>query len=143
LAFVRVYAKEGIDLKKDSTRDYITAAFRLYAALHCPTESEISSMHIVDERTTIAVKLDLIAVYQTMKDLDSSGKNYICKAIEAIYFVEPKRPLKKGEIDSRALSFAMSNYVDKRTVWRWLKEARQLCALHRGLNIAPIEEIID
>ena len=116
---------------RDTTRDYTIAQFRLYAALGYPSKAQV----IADKTMHQALRLDLLAVIDTLNALTSSGKDYICQAVSAVYFVAPTAALHKGEINLRVTKFAISNYTDERTVWRWLKEARLLCAKLRGLNI--------
>ena len=115
---------------RDSTRDYTIAQFRLYASLGYPSKAQV----IADKTMHQALRLDLLAVIDTLNALTSSGKDYICQAVSAVYFVAPTAALHKGEINLRVTKFAVSNYTDERTVFRWLKEARLLCAKLRGLN---------
>lgn len=115
---------------RDTTRDYTIAQFRIYAALGCPSKAQIIS----DKTMRQALQLDLLAVIDTLNALTSSGKDYICQAVSAVYFVAPTAALHKGEINLRVTKFAINNYTDERTVFRWLKEARLLCAKLRGLN---------
>lgn len=115
---------------RDNTRDYTVAQFRLYAALGYPSKAQV----IADKTMHRALQLDLLAVIDTLDDLTNSGKDYICQAVSAVYFVAPTAALHKGEINSRVTKFAINNYTDERTVFRWLKEARLLCAKLRGLN---------
>jgi hypothetical protein len=116
---------------RDSTRDYTIAQFRLYALLGYPNKAQV----VADETMHRALQLDLLAVIDTLNALTNSGKDYICQAVSAVYFVAPTKPLHKGEINLRVTKFAVNNYTDERTVFRWLKEARLLCAKLRGLNI--------
>ena len=116
---------------RDTTRDYTIAQFRLYASLGYPSKAQV----VADETMRQALRLDLLAVIDTLNDLTNSGKDYICQAVNAVYFVAPTAALHKGEINLRVTKFAVSNYTDERTVFRWLKEARLLCANFRGLNI--------
>lgn len=115
---------------RDTTRDYTIAQFRLYAALGYPSKAQI----LADKTMHRALQLDLLAVIDTLNALTSSGKDYISQAVSAVYFTSPTAPLHKGEINLRVTKFAINNYTDERTVWRWLKEARLLCAKFRGLN---------
>ena len=126
-------------MQKDSVRDYVTTAFRIYSALGRPDEHTINSMH----NQTIAIKFDLTAVRKTMEHLRCSGKTDICKAIEAVYFAEPTKEIKRNEIRDRVISFSIKHFTSERNVWRWLKEARNLCAFYRGLNTASINGILD
>lgn len=119
---------------RDTTRDYTIAQFRSYAAFGRPNKTQI----ITDNKMHTALKLDLIAVIDTLNALSDGGKDYICRAVYAVYFPAPTTPLHKGEINSRVMRYALDNYTDERTVWRWLKEARLLCADFRGLNTGSL-----
>lgn len=122
---------------RDTTRDYTIAQFRLYASLGFPSKAQV----VADKTMHRALQLDLLAVIDTLNDLTNSGKDYICQAVNAVYFVAPTKPLHKGEINLRVTKFAVSNYTDERTVFRWLKEARLLCADYRGLNIGTDKDV--
>lgn len=142
-------------MKKDFTRDYATAAFRLYAALGKPTY-EAASKRVYNKaiakydyinpaeavtQAEIAVAkstpvlLDILAVNETLAMLDKGGKLYICRALQAVYFIQPSKPLHKGDISSRVLRYSLSVPTDERTVYRWLKEGRDLFTALRGLRI--------
>lgn len=122
---------------RDNTRDYTVAQFRLYAALGYPSKAQV----IADKAMHRALQLDLLAVINTLDDLTNRGKGYICQAVSAVYFVAPTAELHKGEINLRVTKFAINNYTDERTVFRWLKEARLLCADYRGLNIGTGKDV--
>ena len=122
---------------RDTTRDYTIAQFRLYALLGYPNKAQV----VADETMHRALQLDLLAVIDTLNALTNSGKDYICQAVSAVYFVAPTKPLHKGEINLRVTKFAINNYTDERTVFRWLKEARLLCADYRGLNIGTDKDV--
>lgn len=135
-------------MKKDFTRDYVTEAFRLYAAMGNPSyeeaqrkiyEIELSKRSDIDPSIAVvqaekAVKhnmpllLDILAVDKTIDLLERGEKEYIAAAVKAIYFTEPDAPLRRGEISKRVRYHALSCPTDERTVYRWLKEARLLCA---------------
>ncbi len=141
---------------KDPTRDYITEAFRLYARWEKPTyeqacnmiyESElekyintmppdraiVKAEKAVDKQTSTL--LDIMAVEKTLHLLKQDNKEQITSAVEAVYFTDPKAQLRKGDISNRVRRYAYENHTDERTVYRWLKEARLLCAAVRGLSI--------
>lgn len=122
---------------RDSTRDYTIAQFRFYALLGYPNKAQV----VADETMHRALQLDLLAVIDTLNALTSSGKDYIRQAVCAVYFAAPTKPLHKGEINLRVTKFAVNNYTDERTVFRWLKEARLLCADYRGLNIGTDKDV--
>lgn len=125
-------------MRKDSTRDYIIAAFKLYAALGKPDRVKIEQSQLDN-----AVKQDLIAVHQTMNLLQSSGKDDICNAVEAVYFFNPTKDFKRNEISNRVLAYAHEHFTSDGIVWKWLKEARTICATYRGLNTSDISKIIN
>ncbi|RGG86161.1 hypothetical protein DWW75_06715 [Ruminococcus sp. AF17-11] len=122
---------------RDTTRDYTIAQFRLYASLGFPSKAQV----VADKTMHRALQLDLLAVIDTLDALTSSDKDYIRQAVCAVYFVAPTAPLQKGEINFRVTKFAINNYTDERTVFRWLKEARLLCADYRGLNIGTDKDV--
>lgn len=122
---------------RDTTRDYTVAQFRLYASLGFPSKAQV----VADKTMHRALQLDLLAVIDTLNALTNSGKDYIRQAVCAVYFPAPTEELKKGEINSRVMRCALENYTDERTVWRWLKEARLLCADYRGLNIGTDKDV--
>ena len=122
---------------RDTTRDYTIAQFRLYASLGFPSKAQV----VADKTMHRALQLDLLSVIDTLDALTSSDKDYIRQAVSAVYFVAPTAALHKGEINLRVTKFAVSNYIDERTVFRWLKEARLLCADYRGLNIGTDKDV--
>ena len=113
-------------MRKDNCRDYVVAAFRLYAQSGEPSVKQIKLMQL-----TAAERLDLLAVASTMASLDDDCN----KAVRDIYFYNPSAGLHKGEISKRITKFALINHCDESTVYRLLKSARWICARNRGLNI--------
>ncbi len=87
----------------------------------------------VDKQTSTL--LDIMAVEKTLHLLKQDNKEHITSVVEAVYFTDPKSPLRKGDISNRVRRYAYENHTDERTVYRWLKEARLLCAAVRGLSI--------
>lgn len=130
-------------MEKDFTKAYITEAFRLYARLGAPTyESAEEKILAKDERGIeyeTPTLLDFGAVEMAFDLLRQRGKGYITKAVKEIYFVQPTKPLRRGDITNRVRRFAITNGADERTVYRWLKEARVLCAAIRGLRISKAD----
>ena len=142
-------------MKKDFTRDYITEVFRLYAAMGKPTHQQASEMVYEKElfkhsnlqpqvaitqaekavENNTALLLDILAAERTIRLLEQGEKEYIVAAVKAVYFAEPKAPIRKGDVSARVRRFSLEYPVDERTAYRWLKEARLLCAALRGLRI--------
>ena len=143
-------------MKKDFTRDYVTEIFRVYAAAGMPTyedararvyRAELSARSSMDAETAIsqaeiAVEkrmpylLDILAAEKTFELLERGGKSAIAQAVKAVYCVNPLQPLRRGDITSRVREFSLTYPMDTRVIYRWLKEARLLCATIRGLRIA-------
>lgn len=143
-------------MKKDFTRDYVTEMFRAYAAAGMPTyESErkriyneeltrysqmkaetalIQAETATEKRTSYL--LDIMAVEKTFELLRRGGKVFIVRAVTEVYCVHPTRPLRRGEITERVRRYSVQCPADTSTVYRWLKEARLLCAAVRGLRIS-------
>ena len=160
-------AKEGKQVKKnDHIRDYATAAFRHYALMGKPTYDQLKQQiydTILEQEKRVLVKakgladptvnaqinaekeveqrgpelLDILAVEKTMEMLMLGGKGKIIQCIEVVYFLEPQRPIRKGEISERVIYATTHPKVlaSERQVYYWLKEARRLFATVRGLRI--------
>lgn len=73
--------------------------------------------------------------HSTLETLNKSGKDYIIKAIEQIYFVSPNKCLSSKKIGERVKRFAFMCPASERSVYRWLKIAREIFAQERGLNL--------
>ena len=139
--------KRVIQLHKDNTRDYATEAFRTYAELGKPTFDEAREQIYRDAakrggeidpeeavKKSMPLLLDIDAVDKTLLTLARERKDYIISAIEDVYFVTPFLPLKKGEITERVRRSSVVRYAGERTVYLWLREARQIFAEIRGLR---------
>ncbi len=140
-------------MKKDSTRDYVTEIFRKYAAAGYPTyeqEAEkiakTASANITSPEKAIMIGeraltqkasylADILAAEKTFEILSKGNKYIAVKAVKAVYGVQPLMPLHRGDITNRVKRFALLCPADTATVYRWLKEARLLCAALRGLTV--------
>ena len=142
-------------MKKEFTRDYATEAFRLYAAMGKPTydeakqiiynkalsDCEFKEPEVATQTAEIAVEkatpllLDILAVEKTIDILTRGGKTHIVRAVEDVYFVQPKLPIRRGDITARVHRHSLTSFASERIVFLWLKEARLLFASIRGLRI--------
>ena len=143
-------------MKKDFTRDYTTEIFRAYAAAGMPTyeearervyKTELAKRDSMDAATAIVQAeiatekrtpylLDIMAAEKTLELLERGGKGIIARAVKAVYCAYPTQPLHRGDITNRVRRFSLECPADTSTVYRWLKEARLLCAAVRGLRIS-------
>lgn len=142
-------------MKKDFIRDYATGAFVRYAALGCPTRAEYEEKLRRDVYNRLSLKEpriilmkadaeiaarkplleDIEAVERMFAMLEANGKEYISNAVRAVYFASAAERPSRKEIVSRVLCYARSVPIDERSVYRWLKYARELFAMLRGLTI--------
>ncbi len=147
-------------METDVTKAYITEAFRLYARLGYPCREKAQEItrgkeaepgkSVPPDRARAQAKkpaenkapllLDLLAVESTLSLLRNEKKEDVIAAVTAVYFVNPSAPLRRGDISDRVRRFAMTCPADERTVYRWLKYARLLCAAKRGLRIPDADK---
>ncbi|MCD7784539.1 MAG: hypothetical protein LUH18_03005 [Oscillospiraceae bacterium] len=133
-----------------SSLDYAGDMFRLYAASGCPTyESEKErlqaeavtkypdSPELADMafQKSLPYLSDILAVEQTFDFFRRENKEYKIDVVKAVYFVRPKDDLHKGGISERVIAFASSCPCDIGTAYRWLRDAKQICAGFRGLRL--------
>lgn len=141
---------------KETYMDIVSAIFARVASLHYPTEEEYEArirndvnnrLFRLDPQIIVAkadaavatakpIIADINAVNATFANLQHRERDYIIQAVKAVYF-----PYNGGAripnkiISERVLAFATSNYCTPLTAYRWLKEARSICAYYRGLTI--------
>ena len=141
---------------KETYMDTVTAIFARVSSLRYPTAEEYEArvrndvnnrLFRLDPKIIVAkadaavstskpIIADINAVNATFSNLTDRNREYIIQAVKAVYF-----PYKGGAripnkvISERVLAFATSNYCTPLTAYRWLKEARALCAYYRGLTI--------
>lgn len=140
-------------MKKDNVRDYVTAAFRYWALLGCPSYDEakgaIKKSALSKARGSKAAKAyadaeinkkigeleDVRACEEAFKALEASGRGHVCQAVKEIYMVNPNRPIHKNELSGRVVRFSMDHYYSERQVYYFLHEACLEFAYKRGLRI--------
>ena len=140
--------------EKEWYRDYATHAYQQYAALGYPTRDsyelkirqEVLRRNAADPSDEIDKKADkavadkkplladIEAVNIVIDALKVSGKSYVIEAIHDVYFVEPKRKPRRGEIHSRVTRCAADRYASTRSVYDWLRVARLMFCQERGMN---------
>jgi hypothetical protein len=140
--------------------DTVTAIFARVASLLYPTAEEYEArirndvnnrLFRLDPKIIVAkadaavstskpIIADINAVNATFSNLTDRNRDYIIQAVKAVYFpYKGKALIPNKVIASRVLAFATSNYCTPLTAYRWLKEARALCAYYRGLTIEEPE----
>lgn len=150
---------------KDYLRDYATAAFRFYAkngmsaekfkqkiyfetldeikrkeayvksGISKPTEEALlKAEKAVNER--MSEILDMEAVDKVLAELEARHKIEVLKAIEVVYFKEADKELELGDIKNRVVIASIDIPASERSVYSWLKQARELFSYQRGLRIS-------
>ena len=102
-------------------------------------ESQIRNAQLAVEELK-AELLDILAVENTLKILTArnDGRDII-KAIETVYFTEPRREIRRGEIQERVKFAALLIPTSEPTVYRHLRAARNIFAVERGLRCAKVD----
>lgn len=122
-------------MKKNEERDEAARVFRKFARLGLARE-RLNPMRIYKIIDVCCAskrsKLDMLAVYDTLRLLDLSGDSEISSAVREIYFSTASHRLAKNEITHRICRYAAENYCDERTVYRRLDKARRLYLSLRG-----------
>lgn len=114
-------------MKKDLRAERALAAFRTYARLGLYRES--SSLGVLCRIRGICgegAALDMLAVFDTLRLLELSGEALALRSVKDIYFATAKKPLRSNEITLRVRRLADELHCDDRSVYRYLKKARDL-----------------
>ena len=101
-----------------------------------PTEYEVLAKEnaLLEHKAEL---LDILAVNKviSMLEINETGRQII-KAVEAVYFPCPYRPIRKGEISQRVLKASEEVlFCNPRTVYRYLGHARAMFATERELRV--------
>ncbi len=152
------------EANEDNTKRYVISAFRLYSQLGRPTGKILSDSlyHALYEKNKIICKYvniqdadDLInenigkmmLEYKAIiDDVDSVGRTLfianskingveILKSLEYVYFKDPGKKLKKGDIARRVTQASLKIPASERQIYYWLKEARVIFCKERGLRL--------
>ena len=81
--------------------------------------------------------LDILAVNKViaMLNINDTGQR-ILDAVEAVYFAHPYRDYERGEISCLVIQASQEKlFCCEKTIYSYLKEARTLFAMERGLRI--------
>jgi hypothetical protein len=149
-------------MKKDHIRDYATEAFRYYAFLGKPHKEDLEQKYYDEAKEEFkreyhetkgtgifkpteaqviyaeskvrekqAELWDILAVEKTMQQLAF----YERAAVDIVYFQEPHRDIKKGDIRDRVVQASLHIPAGTATVYRYLRKARLIFAYERGLRV--------
>ena len=116
-------------MQKNDKRNEIIRIFRKFARLGLDSEM-LSPIQVYKKIDILCVsrrsRLDMLAVYDTLRLLWLDGETEIIEAIQIVYFEGKAYRLTKYDISSRVLSLAAANHCDERTIYRRLERAREI-----------------
>lgn len=156
-------------MKKDYIRDYAIEAFRFYASINMsayeykekikkeameiiakkngttssggsPTESQLIYAEKVVQEKLSEIE-DISAVEKTIAEFKAQIDYDTVELIRMVYFKEPKKEIKKGEIQQRVIKACDLLNISESTAYRYLKRARTLFGHNRGLRTGKVEKI--
>nr|DAW23829.1 MAG TPA: hypothetical protein [Caudoviricetes sp.] len=116
-------------MKKDHIRDYATEAFRFYA-------SKKKEMSITGD---LAADQDISAVIATMNELKREEDFTTFAVVEKVYFSDPDKKLKRGDISARVIKATMLGNISERQAYASLEKARKIFAKKRGLRMESLQ----
>ena len=99
------------------------AAFALFGALKLHDRAPLGFLFIVSKLGSDTAN-SMLAVRDTYRHLEISGKSECADAVREIYGGAPCIPFKPSQISARIRRFAAVNFMDGRTVYRRLTEAK-------------------
>ena len=116
-------------MMKDFTRDYVTQIFKVWA---------MNQKHPLNIKRYKGLSADLAAVDKTFEELNAAGKEHIVRAVKEVYCFLPEYPTIRNDVTLRARRFSLTVPCSEKQVYEWLKEARKLCAVNRGLCTSDV-----
>lgn len=149
--------------RKDHIRDYATEAFRFYKSsggaelykdkiwndalirsqksdikndsISKPTEAAVMRAQRAVDEAVSAIE-DLEAVERTLDIIRGmKSGSAILEAVDTVYFTEPDKDIEKGDIQARVHKAEINIPASERTIYYWLKRARKMFAVERGLRL--------
>ena len=116
-------------MEKSEQRNEIIRVVRKCARLGLDSE-RLNPAQIYKKIDVVCVsrraRLDMLAVYDTLRLLWLNDETEIIDALKCVYFGGKEYRLTKYDISSRVLALANENYCDERTIYRRLERARIL-----------------
>ena len=112
-------------MKKDILSERAASSFRTYARLGLYREESLLGVvcrirGICNENTA----LDMLAVFDTLRLLEISGETLVLRAVKEMYLYP--RAYKKNQFSLRLRRLADELNCDDRSIYRYLKKARDL-----------------
>ena len=116
-------------MEQNDKRNEIIRAFRKYARLGL-SETHLNPIQIYKKIDILCAsrrnKIDMLAVFDTLRLLELNGDDDTLDAVYSVYFEGKTYRLNKFERGRRVIAVANEQYCDGRTVYRRLEKARNL-----------------
>lgn len=114
---------------KNERRNEIIRILRKYERLGLTNEG-LNPLQVYKKIDVLCVsrrtKLDMLAVFDTLRALALQGDEQVVEALDKVYFAVPSCRLTKNEISRRVFCVAQEQHCDERTVYRRLEKARRI-----------------
>ena len=127
--------EKEIKMEKDDKRNEIIRIFRRYARLGLG-ECDLNPIQIYKKIDVLCssrrTKLDMLAVFDTLRLLELSDETETLIAIRRVYLEGRTHRVTKHELGRRVSELARDLYCDDRTIYRRLEKARELFEKTRG-----------
>lgn len=116
-------------MQEEISKNEIIRIFRKFARLGLANEN-LNPIQAYKKIEVLCIsrrsRLDMLAVYDTLRLLALNGENEVIDAIFNVYFEGMVYRLTKQEKGARVLQLAQVQHCDNRTVYRRLEKARKL-----------------
>lgn len=116
-------------MQEENSRNEIIRIFRKFARLGL-TNERLNPIQVYKKIEMLCVsrrsRLDMLAVYDTLRLLTLNGEDETIEAVSRVYFDGTAYRLTKQEKGARVLRLAQAQHCDDRTVYRRLEKARSL-----------------
>ena len=132
-------------MEKNEARNEIIRAFRKFARLGLDSE-QLNPIQVYKKIDILChsrrTRLEMLAVYDTLRLLWLDGETATVDAVKRVYFQGKAYRLTKYDISARVIALASDAHCDERTVYRRLERARAIYEKIRAreglINDVPI-----
>ena len=116
-------------MQEEITKNEIIRVFRKFARLGLANE-QLNPIQAYKKIELLCVsrrsRLDMFAVYDTLRLLELNGETDVIEAVYNVYFDGTAYRLTNQEKGARVLRLAHESHCDNRTIYRRLEKARSL-----------------
>ena len=122
-----ISTQKGQKMQKKETKMDIIRTFRRFARLRLD-KCDANPIQIYKKIDVLCSsrrsKLDMLAVYDTMRLLEINGEDDVLDAIRSVYFFDLSHRLTSSTMSDLVKKYATDSFCDARTAYRRLERAR-------------------